>query len=294
MNSYPREPEAVTLDIDDTCDVVHGRQQLSLFNAHYDERCFLPIHVYDTERSRPVAVVLRPGKTPSGVEVRAHMRRLVQHIRARWPKTRILLRGDGHYARPEAMAWCEANGLQYGVSLGSRPWLHRLRPWLPRVVRRLHSYYAEIRLSPSFIGGYGFSPSRRGPTDHEGRRPIGRSPGSRTRNIRTCQGLGPRRARQALAMTRLSVSPSDYSTPSAPGMCNFRGSMAGLCAPLPTLRPCPRGQTRTAQGRCGSLLLHRDGLSPSIPCRSPGAVGNYFLDEVGRSPHVLPLGDRTL
>ena len=117
MESYSREPEAVTLDIDDTCDVVHGHQQLSLFNAHYDERCFLPIHVYDTERSRPVAVVLRPGKTPSGVEVRAHIRRLVRRIRARWPKTRILFRGDGHYARPEPMAWCEANGLQYVFGL---------------------------------------------------------------------------------------------------------------------------------------------------------------------------------
>ena len=28
-------------------DTVHGHQQLSLFNAHYDERCFLPIHIYD-------------------------------------------------------------------------------------------------------------------------------------------------------------------------------------------------------------------------------------------------------
>lgn len=74
--SYEREPASVILDIDDTCDVVHGHQQLSLFNAHYDERCFLPIHVYDTEKSRPVAVVLRPGKTPSGVEARAHPRRL--------------------------------------------------------------------------------------------------------------------------------------------------------------------------------------------------------------------------
>src|SRR5256714_2160513 len=62
MASYPREPASGTLDIDDTCDVVHGHQQLSLFNAHYDERCFLPIHVYDTEKSRPVAVVLRPRK----------------------------------------------------------------------------------------------------------------------------------------------------------------------------------------------------------------------------------------
>ena len=107
---------------DDTCDVAHGHQQLSLFNAHYDERCFLPIHVYDTERSRPVAVILRPGKTPSGVEVRAHLRRLVRRIRSRWPKTRILFRGDGHYARPEAMAWCEDNAIDYVFGLaGTTP-----------------------------------------------------------------------------------------------------------------------------------------------------------------------------
>jgi hypothetical protein len=122
MDSYQKEPPSVTLDIDDTCDVAHGHQQLSLFNAHYDERCFLPIHVYDTEKSRPVAVVLRPGKTPGGVEVRAHLRRLTRRIRARWPKTRILFRGDGHYARPEAMAWCEDNNVDYVFGLaGSKP-----------------------------------------------------------------------------------------------------------------------------------------------------------------------------
>ncbi|MGH7074525.1 MAG: IS1380 family transposase [Stellaceae bacterium] len=122
MASYGRAPASVTLDIDDTCDVVHGHQQLSFFNAHYDERCFLPIHVYDTARSRPVAVVLRPGKTPSGTEVRAHLRRLVRHIRRRWPKTRIIFRGDGHYARPEAMAWCETNGVDYIFGLpGTKP-----------------------------------------------------------------------------------------------------------------------------------------------------------------------------
>ena len=48
--------------------------------------------------------------------------------------------------------------------------------------------------------------------------------------------------------------------------------MAGLCSPLPTLRRCPRGHLRTARGRCGSLRLHRSGLSPPTPCRSPGAL----------------------
>lgn len=107
--SYVTPPAAVTLDIDDTCDVVHGQQRLSLFNAHHDARCFLPIHVYDTATSRPVAMILRSGKTPSGREVRGHLRRLVRAIRRHWPTTAITIRGDGHYGRPEAMDWCKDN-----------------------------------------------------------------------------------------------------------------------------------------------------------------------------------------
>ncbi len=67
-------------------------------------------------------MVLRAGKTPGGVEVRAHLRRLVRRIRTRWKATRITIRGDSHYARPEAMAFCEANGIRYVFGLaGSRP-----------------------------------------------------------------------------------------------------------------------------------------------------------------------------
>ena len=54
------------LDIDDTEDRVHGRQQLSLFHAHYDSRCFLPIHVYEAISGKPVAVILRPGRPRTG------------------------------------------------------------------------------------------------------------------------------------------------------------------------------------------------------------------------------------
>jgi hypothetical protein len=107
----------VTLDIDDTVDVVHGRQQLSLFNAHSDERCFLPIHVYDGATSRPVMVLLRPGKTPSSQEIRGHLRRLVRQIRRHWPNTHITLRGDDHYGRAEVTAFCQAQGIDYVFGL---------------------------------------------------------------------------------------------------------------------------------------------------------------------------------
>jgi hypothetical protein len=124
--SYARPPAAITLDIDDTVDVVHGHQQLSLFNGHYDERCFLPIHVYDTATSRPVAVLLRTGKTPSGIEIRGHVRRLVRRIRRHWPNTRVTIRGDSHYGRPEVMAWCEANRVDYILGLSGNAVLDRL------------------------------------------------------------------------------------------------------------------------------------------------------------------------
>jgi hypothetical protein len=145
--SYARPPAAVTLDIDDTCDVVHGHQQLALFHAHYDERCFLPIHVYDTATSRPVAILLRPGKTPTGDEIRGHLRRLVRRIRRHWPETRLTIRGDSHYGRPEVMAWCEAHGLDYIFGLSGNAVLDRLvEPFADDArVRRAEAQAAAIR-----------------------------------------------------------------------------------------------------------------------------------------------------
>src|SRR5262249_27888015 len=130
---------------------------------------------------------------------------------------------------------------------------------------------AESDFSRPCIIGFGSSPSRCGPAA-VAERSVVRSPGSRARSVRACQCLRPRRAVWA---SRYRAHP--YCLPSAerrrrPGRWYFRGSMAGLRAPLSTLRCCPRGQPRMTRGRCGSLLLHRDGLAPSTPCRPPGAL----------------------
>jgi len=111
--SWARPPRAITLDIDDTLDRVHGHQQLSLFNAHYDERCFLPIHIYEAGSGKPVTVILYPGKTPDGTEVRAIVKHVTRRLRRHWPATRLCWRGDSHYAWPEAIDWCEENGVDY-------------------------------------------------------------------------------------------------------------------------------------------------------------------------------------
>src|SRR6201987_1608270 len=75
------------------------------------------------------------------------------------------------------------------------------------------------------------------------------------------------------------------------GLPAHRGSMAGLYAPLPTLRSRPRGGLRTDRGRRGLLLLHRSGLSPHTPCWSPGALPRVAACTLARSRIGYPLSE---
>ncbi|QRM35224.1 IS1380 family transposase [Microvirga sp. VF16] len=110
--SFSLVPKRIVLDIDDTFDAVHGGQQLRLFNAHHDEYGFQPIVVFDGD-GRFVTAVLRPAKRPKGSEIRAHLRRLIRAMRANWPNTRILIRGDSHYCGPLVIDWCRKNDVDF-------------------------------------------------------------------------------------------------------------------------------------------------------------------------------------
>jgi hypothetical protein len=122
--SFRQPPKRIVLDVDDTFDAVHGGQQLRLFNADHDEYGFQPIVVFDGE-GRFVAAVLRPAKRPGGAEIRAHLRRVIRAIRANWPKTRILIRGDSHYCGPLVIDWCRANGIDFILGVAPTSTLRR-------------------------------------------------------------------------------------------------------------------------------------------------------------------------
>jgi hypothetical protein len=152
-DSFTDVPRRIVLDIDDTCDPAHGQQQLALFHAHYDERCFLPIHVYEALSGKPVAVVLRPGKTPDGAEVMLVLRHVVAAIRRRWPRVDILVRGDSHYARHEAMSWCERNRVAYIFGLaGNKVLLTRVAGLAEdATVSRMEGEALKVRRFSAFI-----------------------------------------------------------------------------------------------------------------------------------------------
>lgn len=71
---------------------------------------------------RLVGSLLRPACRPKGVEIAAHLRRLIREIRKHLPKTEIMLRADSHYYTPEVLDLCDELGMSYifGLSRNAR------------------------------------------------------------------------------------------------------------------------------------------------------------------------------
>ena len=146
-DSFERVPQRIVLDIDDTPDAVHGGQQLALFNAHYDEYCFQPIHIFDAATAKPVLSLLRPGKRPSGDEAARVLRHVIGRIRRHWPRVEIAVRGDGHYGTPEVMDLLEDQGHGYIPGLPGNARLSEIgQPWCEdAALRRVQSGKDKVR-----------------------------------------------------------------------------------------------------------------------------------------------------
>ena len=146
-DSFKSVPEGIVLDIDDTSDTVHGGQQLALFNAHYDEYVFQPIHIFEAATGKPVLSLLRPGKRPSGEEAAAVLKHVIHRIRHNWPRVQITVRGDGHYGTPEVMELLEGQGCGYIFGLPGNARLSKIgQPWCEDVaVRRALSGKDKLR-----------------------------------------------------------------------------------------------------------------------------------------------------
>lgn len=103
ISSYEYPPLAIIIDLDHTPAITHGGQQMNLFNAKYQDYCYLPLMIFEGLSGKLITSILRPGKTPTGRENAAILQRLIKLIRTRWPKTHLLVRGDSHFAQPELM-----------------------------------------------------------------------------------------------------------------------------------------------------------------------------------------------
>ena len=115
LDAHKRPPKRIVLDVDATDDPLHGEQEGRFFHGYYKCYCYLPLYVFCGHHL--LAAKLRPSNIDASAGATDEVARIVGRIRHRWPKVKVLLRGDSAFAREEIMAWCEANGVDYVFGL---------------------------------------------------------------------------------------------------------------------------------------------------------------------------------
>jgi len=99
------------LDLDATDIPLYGHQPERFFHGYYDSYCYLPLYIFCNDQL--LCARLRAADKDAASGAVDEVSRIVTQVRARWPKTRIVLRADSGFCREELMAWCEANKVDY-------------------------------------------------------------------------------------------------------------------------------------------------------------------------------------
>jgi hypothetical protein len=111
LEAHRHAPEQIILDLDATDDPLHGQQEGRFFHGYYDCYCYLPLYIFCGRHL--LAAKLRRSNIDGSAGAVEEVARTVAQLRQRWPRVRILLRGDSGFARETLMAWCEANRVDF-------------------------------------------------------------------------------------------------------------------------------------------------------------------------------------
>src|ERR1700755_663471 len=115
LDAHAKAPSQITLDLDATDDPLHGHQEGRFFHGYYDCYCYLPLYIFCGRHL--LAAKLRRSNIDAAAGTVEELTRIIGRIRARWPRVRILLRGDSGFCREALMGLAEANRVDYVFGL---------------------------------------------------------------------------------------------------------------------------------------------------------------------------------
>jgi hypothetical protein len=124
LESHTSAPEEIVLDVDATDFPLHGQQEGRFFHGYYDCYCYLPLYIFCGEQL--LCARLRQSNSDAAAGSVAEIQRIVEQIRAAWPKVRIVLRGDSGFCRNELMSWCENQGVDFVFGMARNQRLRRM------------------------------------------------------------------------------------------------------------------------------------------------------------------------
>jgi hypothetical protein len=124
IESQENAPAEIILDVDTTDLPLHGKQEGRFFHGYYDSYCYLPLYIFCGEHV--LCARLREADHDAAFGSVQEIQRIVVQIRAAWPATKIILRGDSGFCRNQLMSWCENHGVDFVFGLARNQRLRRI------------------------------------------------------------------------------------------------------------------------------------------------------------------------
>jgi hypothetical protein len=124
IESQDKAPAEIILDVDTTDLPLHGKQEGRFFHGYYDHYCYLPLYIFCGEQV--LCARLREANHDAAFGSQQEIQRIVAQIRAAWPATKIILRGDSGFCRNQLMSWCENNGVDFVFGLARNQRLRKI------------------------------------------------------------------------------------------------------------------------------------------------------------------------
>ena len=141
VESYPKPPRGIWLDLDATDDPLHGQQEGRFFHGYYKCYCYLPLYIFCGDHL--LCARLRPSNIDGAAGSVDELTRIVAQIRESWPTTRIVIRGDSGFCRDAIMSWCEDNDVDYVLGLARNARLVRVLGETMQDAQRAHEHTGQ-------------------------------------------------------------------------------------------------------------------------------------------------------
>ena len=108
------DSERVVLDMDSTESPVHGQQEGSAYNGHFESVCYHPLLLFN-QHGDCLAAKLRPGNVHSAEDWNELL--LPEIERQQAAGKQVAFRGDAAFAKPEVYESSEERGVQYAIRI---------------------------------------------------------------------------------------------------------------------------------------------------------------------------------
>lgn len=167
LNTYPKTPKEIIIDVDATDDLIHGDQEGKYFHGYYGDYCYLPLYIYC--ENYLLAAKLRPCNIDASKGTKEELERIIAQIRQKWSNVQIIIRGDAGFCRDEIMVWCEKNNVDYIFGISKN---NKLLKKMYKKMKKARAKYYKTGISARCFKDFKYKPIK---TWKKSRRVVGKA-----------------------------------------------------------------------------------------------------------------------